>query len=113
MAHSREVRLPYLNHELVEFVFSLPSSFKIHNGWRKRILRTSMEDVLPKEIAWRIGKIGYEAPQEDWMKHPDIIERVNNAKNKLVKDNILIKSESLDPWKLLIVDRLFSETFKR
>lgn len=113
MAHSREVRLPFLNHELVEFVFSLPPSFKIHNGWRKRILRTSMEDILPKEIAWRIGKIGYEAPQKDWMQHPVLLERVRNAKKKLVKENIVVESESLDPWKLLMAERLLSETFKR
>ncbi len=113
MAHSREVRLPFLNHELVEFIFTLPASFKIHNGWRKRILRTSMEDVLPKEIAWRIGKIGYEAPQQEWMKHPDLLERVESAKDKLIKENIIVESQSLDPWKLLIADRLLSETFKR
>lgn len=113
MAHSREVRLPFLNHELVDFVFSLPSSFKIHDGWRKRILRTSMEDILPKEIAWRIGKIGYEAPQREWMEHYGIGERVQAARTKLIKERIIVESESLDPWKLLMADRLLTETFKR
>ena len=68
---------------------------------------------MPKEIAWRVGKIGYEAPQKDWMMHPQLIERVRNAKARLVKDNIIVASESLDPWKLLMADRLLSETFKR
>src|ERR1051326_1879748 len=39
MAHGREVRLPFLSHELVEFLFSLPSNFKIREGWTKWILR--------------------------------------------------------------------------
>ena len=39
MAHGREPRLPFLSHELVEFIFSLPSHFKIRNGWTKWLLR--------------------------------------------------------------------------
>ena len=45
MAHSREVRLPYLSHELVEFAFSLPSEYKMQKGWSKLILRESMQNV--------------------------------------------------------------------
>lgn len=67
MAHSREVRLPFLSHKLVEFVFSLPDEFKLSMGWTKFILRNSMKDVLPTEITWRVDKIGYEPPQKDWM----------------------------------------------
>ncbi|MEO6070245.1 MAG: asparagine synthase (glutamine-hydrolyzing) [Chitinophagaceae bacterium] len=70
MAHSREVRLPFLSHELVEFVFSLPPWLKIHDGWSKFILRESMKDILPQKIAWRKDKIGYQTPQENWM-HKD------------------------------------------
>src|SRR4030095_8477677 len=39
MAHSTEVRLPFLGHEVVEFIFSLPSNLKIKNGFTKWILR--------------------------------------------------------------------------
>src|SRR5258706_1801864 len=52
MAHSVEVRLPFLSHKLVEFAFSLPEEFLIHNGWTKYVLRISMSDILPSEIAW-------------------------------------------------------------
>lgn len=62
MAHSREVRLPFLNHTLVEFLFSLPATFKINNGWTKYLIRESFSDFLPKEIVWRKDKIGYEPP---------------------------------------------------
>ncbi|HEX4849205.1 MAG TPA: asparagine synthase (glutamine-hydrolyzing), partial [Puia sp.] len=58
MAHGREVRLPFLNHELVEFIFSLPSSFKIHAGWTKYLLRKCMQSELPDQIVWRKDKIG-------------------------------------------------------
>ncbi|MFN4830510.1 MAG: asparagine synthase (glutamine-hydrolyzing) [Sphingomonadales bacterium] len=65
MAHSREVRLPFLYHKLVEFVFSLPSHFKVNDGFTKYILRKSMEDRLPESIAWRKDKIGYEPPKKN------------------------------------------------
>ena len=38
--------------ELAEFVFSIPSTFKIHNGWTKYLLRTSMIGIVPDEIRW-------------------------------------------------------------
>lgn len=89
MAHSREVRLPFLNHELVEFIFSLPTSFKIKDGFTKWILRKSMETKLPATTAWRKGKIGYEPPQQQWMQQPKAIEMIHESRKKLVDKNIL------------------------
>ncbi|HVS98057.1 MAG TPA: asparagine synthase (glutamine-hydrolyzing) [Puia sp.] len=89
MAHGVEVRLPFLNHELAEFIFSLPSDFKIREGWTKWLLRRSMEDVLPAAIAWRKDKIGYETPQKKWMRDPRLQEYVREARRSLVKAGIL------------------------
>ena len=89
MAHGVEVRLPFLNHELVEFVFSLPSHFKIREGWTKWLLRRSMEDVLPAAIVWRRDKTGYEPPQRLWMQDPALQEYIQEAKRSLVKAGIL------------------------
>ena len=89
MAHGVEVRLPFLNHELVEFLFSLPSHFKIREGWTKWLLRVSMEDVLPKEIVWRKDKTGYEPPQHTWMQDPVLQEYIHEARRSLVKADIL------------------------
>lgn len=68
MAHSREVRLPFLFHELVQFCFSLPDEFKLYRGWTKYVMRKAFEEILPKEITWRKDKIGFEPPQSEWMK---------------------------------------------
>lgn len=89
MAHGREVRLPFLNHDLVEFIFSLPSHYKIRNGFSKWVFRKSMEPVLPKEIVWRKDKIGFDPPQQQWMQHPAIIARLQEAKQVLVAKGIL------------------------
>jgi len=95
MAHGRELRLPFLNHELVQFIFSLPGSFKIHNGWTKWILRKAMDSKLPAEITWRKDKTGFEPPQKMWMQNATIRECVHAAKKRLVEKKIL-KPESLN-----------------
>jgi asparagine synthase (glutamine-hydrolysing) len=89
MAHGREIRLPFLNHNLVEFLFSLPSRFKIRNGWTKWLLRTGMENSLPPEITWRRDKTGFEPPQKQWMQNNAVQDMIKEAKSKLVKEKIL------------------------
>lgn len=89
MAHSREIRLPFLDHELVEFVFSLPSHFKIRNGWTKWLLRKTMEKDLPADITWRRDKTGFEPPQRQWQSDKNIQGLIKHAKQKLVDEKIL------------------------
>jgi asparagine synthase (glutamine-hydrolysing) len=89
MAHGTEVRLPFLNHQLVEFIFSLPPHFKIRNGWTKWLIRTSMKDRLPSNITWRKDKIGFEPPQKAWMQDSGVIELIHEAKKTLVKEHVL------------------------
>ena len=89
MAHGREVRLPFLSHELVEFLFSLPSRFKIRDGWTKWILRKAMEKTLPAAITWRPNKIGLEPPQLSWMQLPPVLEMIHEAKRKLINEKVL------------------------
>lgn len=89
MAHSREVRLPFLSHELVAFVFSLPARYKIRDGYTKWILRKSMEPVLPPAIVWRKDKVGFEPPQQLWMQDKRLVAFIREAKSTLVKKGIL------------------------
>jgi asparagine synthase (glutamine-hydrolysing) len=89
MAHGREVRLPFLDYQLVEFIFSLPSSLKIHDGWTKFLLRKAMDKELPDEIVWRKDKVGYEPPQQQWMENKALQEYIHEAKKKLVTAKIL------------------------
>lgn len=89
MAHGLEVRLPFLNHELVEFIFSLPSNLKMHNGWPKYILRKVMDKSLPNEIVWRQDKVGFEPPQKNWMTDPALQEYIKESKRKLASAGIL------------------------
>ncbi len=89
MAHGREVRLPFLDHTLVEFVFSLPPFYKINEGYTKWLLRKAMDEKLPAAIVWRKDKVGYEPPQKQWMETPLLQDYIQEAKRKLVNKGVL------------------------
>ncbi|MBL0055596.1 MAG: asparagine synthase (glutamine-hydrolyzing) [Chitinophagaceae bacterium] len=89
MAHGREVRLPFLYHELVEFLLTLPAEMKIHEGWTKWIMRETFTQELPPEICWRTDKIGYSSPQDNWMNRAEVKEKLEAAKHLLVKEHII------------------------
>jgi asparagine synthase (glutamine-hydrolysing) len=92
MAHGREVRLPFLSHELVEFLLTLPPQMKIQQGWTKWIMRQTFEKELPPQICWRTDKIGYEPPQQNWMESKEVKDKIDMAKKNLVDQQILLKS---------------------
>jgi len=83
MAHGREIRLPFLNRELVEFCFSLPDEYKLKRGWTKYIMRCSFENVLPSEICWRREKVGFVAPQNEWVESQNNQNQIEAWQNKM------------------------------
>lgn len=66
MRHSLEVRTPFLDRELVDFVNTLPENFKFENGVGKRVLRDAFQGILPDEIFTR-SKKGFEVPLHEWI----------------------------------------------
>ncbi len=66
MAHSVEVRPPFLDHRLVEFACSLPGHFKIKAGRVKSILKDAMRGLLPAELISR-PKEGFIMPINEWL----------------------------------------------
>jgi asparagine synthase (glutamine-hydrolysing) len=69
MAHSLEVRPPFLDHRIVEFSASLPASLKIRGSQQKFLLKELMKDKLPASIPGR-KKIGFDIPAHDWLRGP-------------------------------------------
>ena len=59
MAHSREVRLPFCDHRIAEFVLKLPPSMLMGHTQTKRLLRESMSGLIPTEIQQRWNKQGF------------------------------------------------------
>jgi asparagine synthase (glutamine-hydrolysing) len=69
MAHSIEVRPPFLDHRIVEFAARLPQSLKIRGSRGKFVLRNLMRDKLPKSVLDR-KKAGFDIPTHDWFRGP-------------------------------------------
>ena len=67
MAHGLEVRVPFLDVEVVNFIFSLPADYKIRSRMRKRILRDTFRDILPSQLYNRPKK-GFEVPLLKWFR---------------------------------------------
>jgi asparagine synthase (glutamine-hydrolysing) len=67
MAHSLEVRPPFLDHRIVEFAATLPASLKINGSRQKVLLKELMRDKLPPSVLSR-KKVGFDIPAHDWLR---------------------------------------------
>ena len=65
MAASVELRVPFLDHRLVDAVMALPAKYKINRGEEKYVLKKIAEPLLPREIVYR-KKMGFPVPTRDW-----------------------------------------------
>ncbi len=84
MANGLEVRVPFLDHEVVEFAFQLPESSKITGDIRKRILQDAFRDDLPQELYNR-PKHGFEVPLLKWFR----TELKSLIQDDLLKDSFI------------------------
>ncbi len=66
MRFSVEGRVPFLDFNLIRYIFSLPDSAIIDRGWNKNILRKAMKGLLPDMIVNRRNKIGFTTPEHEW-----------------------------------------------
>ena len=83
MANGLEIRSPFLDHRLVKYAFSLPSSSKIGGGKRKRILLDTFSNLLPPELHKR-GKQGFEIPLNSFL-----MSGARNLVNELLAENFI------------------------
>lgn len=66
MAHSLEVRSPFLDHKVVDFAFSIPECYKIDQKHKKKIVQDAFREILPPALYHRPKK-GFEVPLLKWM----------------------------------------------
>ncbi len=82
MAHSLEVRVPLIDHKLVEYAVRIPPEMKLRNGQNKWIFAEALRDVLPAEVLAR-PKQGFEMPVAAWMRDDlrDVLDDVFSAES--------------------------------
>ena len=64
MAFSIEARVPFIDKNVVEYLYSIPSKELINSGFNKSILRDAMKNVLPDKIRKRKSKLGFSTPNQ-------------------------------------------------
>ena len=97
MAFSIESRVPFLDHRLVEFCFTLNNDDKVHGPVTKYMLRKSLEKILPADIAFRKDKQGFTTPGETkWLRGP--------LKHLLEVDYSMLDTMDVKKVKSLIAD---------
>jgi asparagine synthase (glutamine-hydrolysing) len=69
MAHSLEVRPPFLDHRIVEFAAGLPDRLKVRGSRQKVVLKELMKGKLPTSILRR-KKMGFDIPAHEWLRGP-------------------------------------------
>jgi asparagine synthase (glutamine-hydrolysing) len=118
MANSVEIRVPYLDIELVEFTTTIPVKYKMNGSQTKYILRKVAERYLPKDVIYR-SKTGFGVPLEYWVRNEmdEFIEsRLNPSEinkfsifdsdvvSEIIKDNKSGKiNASYNVWSMLAV----------
>ena len=93
-----DCQMPFANSKnLAEYVFSVPSTFKIHNGWTKYLLRSAMVGIVPDEIRWRKQKLGFYVPEREWLNEigNEIKEQIHQLKDL---DNFINKHSLITKW---------------
>jgi len=98
MAVSLETRLPLLDHRIVEFAFTLPSSYKVRNGQTKWPLRQILDTYVPKSVVDR-PKMGFGVPIGDWLKGPLKEWAAHLLLSKDLQDDFLKESIIERMWK--------------
>jgi len=92
MAHGLEVRVPFLDHNIVEFAFSLHERYKINQKNQKIILRDILKDLLPGKLHLRT-KHGFEVPLLNWFRK-DLKSLITDD---LLADNFINEQEIFNP----------------
>jgi asparagine synthase (glutamine-hydrolysing) len=127
MAHALEVRVPFLDHDLVDLAGRIPGKWKLDGFKTKAIFRDAMKDILPEEIRLR-GKQGYSLPIKNWLRHdlkPLLMDTLDSSSiiadyfdrriiNRLVEEHMAMKANhshllwsmvALGTWHRLYVEQ--------
>src|SRR5699024_10210155 len=94
MAHGLEVRVPFLDHELVTWAAELPPEMKLCRGQGKRVLKRAFSGVLPADILYR-RKMGFSVPLAAWFRGP-----LRETSRQALTEGVLAESGFFDPGAL-------------
>lgn len=114
MRRSIESRVPFLDHNLVEFTLGLPLSYRYSKGWTKRVLRDALNGVLPDKIKNRTDKMGYVTPEEVWFRSKEGSELKDLVLDSIRSSDGILSMELMDDVnKIINGEKRFSKIIWR
>lgn len=128
MAHSLEVREPLMDHQLIEWLATLPSDLKIQGGEGKAVFKKAFEPLLPHDVLYR-PKMGFSVPLAKWLRGP-LAQRMRESVlsprmldsgyfnatvlERMVKEHLSGQSDHSTPlWMLIMFDAFLRQNEKR
>ncbi|HJS24217.1 MAG TPA: asparagine synthase-related protein, partial [Pyrinomonadaceae bacterium] len=91
MAHSLEVRVPFVDMKVVDYVLALPGDWKLRNGYPKPLLADALEDLLPRDFLAR-PKMGFTLPFEKWLQ-----QNLRREVSSVLEDAHTLAGPALNP----------------
>jgi asparagine synthase (glutamine-hydrolysing) len=121
MAVSLETRIPFLDHRIVEFAWSLPLNMKLRNGQTKWIVRQLLQRYVPTELIER-PKMGFGVPIDQWLRGPlkewahDLLDPKTLSRHNLLDSNLIAKKwrehlSGVRNWQYQLWDVLMFQTW--
>lgn len=116
MAHGLESRVPFVDHEIVEFAATMPSNIKFKDGRMKHILLQTMQPYLPSSVVERKDKMGFPVPLQEWLRGPlsefvrEVLGSRSALERELIDNRVVLKNVDREPqfgrklWGLLSLE---------
>ena len=106
MYNALEVRVPFCDYRIAEYLYSVPWEYKDYNSYEKGLLRKTVEDILPDEVLWRKKSPYPKTHNPEYLtivskKLQEIIENSNSPVLSFIKKSELeklLKSNKSEPW---------------
>lgn len=102
MAHGLEVRVPFLDNEVISPVMAMEEKIKFSGPFPKQLLIDSFKDIMPEEI-WNRKKMGFSFPFAQWMKSNDAVKELSYSSNRHIRSTVKGFMEGRVHWSKVMV----------
>lgn len=111
MAHGVEIRVPFLDHQLVKGVLSMPENQRFKEGIPKQLLVDAFKEILPEPI-WNRKKMGFSFPFSEWLKNNEMVNDLMNKINQPNKNHIKDFESGKMSWSCFLILMLLRKNGK-